>query len=114
MVEESLSSFKLKEISVYQMAKNICYIYYKWCKGIWNIKNKGIFVTFFTKENGNLDSEIAKYIKKQKFSPAELWLVQFWGNQFSKIICTFSLKQNTITHAQKELCRLGPSAKCSF
>ena len=35
-------------------------LYYKWCIVIWNTKNKGIFANFFTTENRNLNSEIAK------------------------------------------------------
>ena len=86
--------------------KQICYI--KRCNVIWNTKNKGIFISFFTREIGNLDTKIAKEknLKTQKFSPAQLWLVQFLGNQYPKIIRSFSQRQNIITSAQKKLCRL--------
>ena len=62
---------------------------------------------FFTTENRNLDSEIAKVEDlKTKFSPTQLKLAQFLGNQYPKITRAFSQRQNTITSARKKLCRL--------
>ena len=77
--------------------------YYKRGKVISNIKNKGIFATFFTTENRNLDSEIAKVgnLKTQKLSLTQLKLAQFLCNQCPKIIRAFSQRQNTNTRARK-------------
>ena len=57
-------------------------------------QEQGVFVTFFTKENRNLDSEIAKVenLKIQKFPPVQFSVL--------KIIRAFSQRQNTITRAQ--------------
>ena len=51
----------------------------------------------FTKEKGNLDSEIAKVenLKSQKFSALQLCLVQFLDNLFLKTIRSFSPKDKT-------------------
>ena len=86
--------------------KQICYI--KRCNVIWDTKNKGIFISFLTKEIGNLDTKIAKEknLKTKKFSPAQLWLVQFLGNPYPKIIRSFSQRQNPMTSAKKKLCWL--------
>ena len=46
----------------------------------------------FTKEKGNLDSEIAKV---EKFSALQLSLVQFLDNLFLKTIRSFSPKDKT-------------------
>ena len=66
-------------------------------------QEQGNIFYFFTKENGNINSQMTKIenLKTQKFSPAELWLAQFLGNQYSKIFYAFSQRQNTITCAQK-------------
>ena len=64
---------------------------------------------FFTTVNRNLDSEIAIWenLKTQQFASIQLNLAKLLGNQYPKIICAFSQKQNTIARARKRLFQTG-------
>ena len=81
--------------------KQICYI--KRCNVIWNTKNKGIFISFFTREIGNLDTKIAKEknLKTQKVFSRPIVVGAIFRQSVSKNYPLLSQRQNIITSAQK-------------
>lgn len=81
--------------------KQICYI--KQCNVVWNSKNKGILIRFFTKEIGNLDTKIAKEknLKTQKVFSRPIVVGAIFRQSVSENYPLFSQRQNIITSAQK-------------